>query len=109
MVLAEGCRASATSSQTELRLINVARSSLEELLLDYEDFLRQRHLPQWKPESPEALEVRRLGQENRPDPADWADPPDRTTDREADERRYALYAGWLDHENPGVRANALIC
>ena len=42
--IAEGSRASATSSQTELRLINVARSSLEELLLDYEDFLRHRRL-----------------------------------------------------------------
>jgi restriction system protein len=39
--IAEGSRASATSSQTELRLVNVARSSLEELLLDYEDYLRQ--------------------------------------------------------------------
>ena len=42
--IAEGSRASATSSQTELRLVNVARASLEELLLDYEDFLRHRHL-----------------------------------------------------------------
>jgi four helix bundle protein len=45
--IAEGSRASATSSQTERRLVNVARSSLDELLLDYEDFLRQRRLPQW--------------------------------------------------------------
>src|SRR3990170_1211296 len=44
--IAEGSRASATSSQTELRLINVARASLDELLLDYEDFLRQRGLRQ---------------------------------------------------------------
>ena len=59
--IAEGSRASATSSQTELRLVNVARSSLEELLLDYEDYLRHRRLPQWAPESPEALAVRRVG------------------------------------------------
>jgi four helix bundle protein len=45
--IAEGSRASATSSQTELRLVNVARASLDELLLDYEDFLRQRGLPAW--------------------------------------------------------------
>ena len=38
--IAEGSRASATSSQTELRLVNVARASLGELLLDYEDFVR---------------------------------------------------------------------
>ncbi|MCK7511403.1 MAG: four helix bundle protein [Desulfobacterales bacterium] len=49
--IAEGSRASATSSQTELRLVNVARSSLEELLLDYEDYLRHRRLPQWAPDS----------------------------------------------------------
>jgi len=53
--IAEGSRASATSSQTELRLLNVARSSLEELLLDYEDYLRQRHLLQWSPDSKDAL------------------------------------------------------
>jgi four helix bundle protein len=47
--IAEGSRASATSSQTELRLVNVARASLEELLLDYEDYLRHRRLPQWLP------------------------------------------------------------
>ena len=49
--IAEGSRASATSSQTELRLVNVARASLEELLLDYEDFLRHRRLKLWKLDS----------------------------------------------------------
>ena len=44
--IAEGSRAAATSSHTESRLLNVARASLEELLLDYEDFLRHRHVPQ---------------------------------------------------------------
>jgi len=43
--IAEGSRAAATTSQTELRLVNVARASLEELLLDYEDYLRQRRPP----------------------------------------------------------------
>lgn len=50
--IAEGSRASATSSQTELRLVNVARASLDELLLDYEDFLRQRQLTLWGKDSP---------------------------------------------------------
>jgi hypothetical protein len=58
--IAEGSRAAATSSQTELRLLNVARSSLEELLLDFEDYLRHRHLSQWSPDSPEVLAVRRV-------------------------------------------------
>jgi four helix bundle suffix protein len=96
--IAEGSRASATSSQTELRLVNVARSSLEELLLDYEDYLRHRRLPQWAPESPEALAVRRVGKNDRPDPSDRADGP-----------QYAQYARWLDQPDPAMRANALIC
>src|SRR6267154_546899 len=59
--IAEGSRASATSSQTELRLVNVARASLDELLLDYEDFLRQRGLKQWEKDDPEARRVREAG------------------------------------------------
>ena len=50
--IAEGSRAAATSSRTELRLLNVARASLEELLLDYEDYLRHRRLRQWAPNGP---------------------------------------------------------
>ena len=46
--IAEGSKASGTSKKTELKLTNVARASLEELRLDYEDFLRQRGLPLWK-------------------------------------------------------------
>jgi four helix bundle suffix protein len=50
--IAEGSKASGTSKKTELKLTNVARSSLEELRLDYEDFLRQRGLPQWTRDDP---------------------------------------------------------
>jgi restriction system protein len=105
--IAEGSRAAATSSQTELRLVNVARSSLEELLLDYEDFLRHRRLPQWAPDSAEALAVRRVPQDFKKDQADQANPSDLTD--LSDQERYALYARWLDHEEPAIRANALIC
>jgi four helix bundle suffix protein len=45
--IAEGSQASGTSKKFELKLTSVARSSLEELRLDYEDFLRQPRLPQW--------------------------------------------------------------
>lgn len=45
--IAEGSKASGTSKKTELKLTNVARASLEELRLDYEDFLRQRGLLLW--------------------------------------------------------------
>jgi four helix bundle suffix protein len=50
--IAEGSQASGTSKKTELKLTNVARASLEELRLDYGDFLRQRELAQWPPEHP---------------------------------------------------------
>lgn len=50
--IAEGSKASGTSRKTELKLTNVARASLEELRLDYEDFLRQRGLPVWAHEDP---------------------------------------------------------
>lgn len=94
--IAEGSRASATSSQTELRLVNVARASLDELLLDYEDYLRQRGLRQWAKDDPEAKAVRavvrNLDQSDRPDQADYA--------------RYRL---WLEHKSPEMVANAIIC
>jgi len=102
--IAEGSRAAATSSQTELRLLNVARSSLEELLLDFEDFLRHRHLPQWAPDAPEALAVRQVPlkfRRNQPDQPDMTN----LTNQE----RWALYAPWLEHADPAVRANAAIC
>jgi len=57
--IAEGSAASATSKKTELKLTNVAKASLEELLLDFEDFLRQRRLRRWDRNAPEALTVRR--------------------------------------------------
>lgn len=50
--IAEGSQASATSKKTEIKLTQVARASLEELKLDYEDFLRQRGLPQWERDDP---------------------------------------------------------
>lgn len=50
--IAEGSQASGTSKKTELKLTNVARASLEELRLDYEDFLRQRGLPIWERDDP---------------------------------------------------------
>jgi four helix bundle suffix protein len=99
--IAEGSRAAATSSQTELRLLNVARASLEELLLDYEDYLRHRHLVQWLPESVEAIAVRQVPKKSKTDSSDLTDL--------TDQQRWALYAPWLEHADPVVRANATIC
>ena len=68
--IAEGSKASATSKKFELKLTSVARASLEELLLDYEDFLRQRRLRQWDKNSPEAMAVRRQYRSDRSDLSD---------------------------------------
>ena len=57
----EASKASGTSKETEIKLTNVARASLEELLADYRDFLRVRDLKQWPKDSKEALYVRKLG------------------------------------------------
>jgi four helix bundle suffix protein len=57
----EGAKAAVTSAEMELKLTNVARASLEELLEDYGDFLRTQRAPIWEKESREARHVRRLG------------------------------------------------
>jgi four helix bundle suffix protein len=55
--IAEGSQASGTSKKTELKLTDVARSSLEELKLDYQDFLRHRNLSEWQREDPRREEL----------------------------------------------------
>ena len=55
--IAEGSQASGTSKKFELKLVGVARASLEELLLDFEDFLRQRALPLWAKEHIQPLKL----------------------------------------------------
>jgi len=85
--IAEGCQASGTSKKTELKLIGVARASLEELLLDYEDFLRQNSFPLWGKEHPSALEIRALAYKTY-----------RTN------RTYEKFLG-----SPEIFANCLIC
>lgn len=87
--IVEGSAAAGTSSKTELRLIGVARASLEELLADYRDFLRQRGLVQWPKNHPQAQEIRRL-----------AYLPDRS---------YNTYKSYFEQATPEVAANAAIC
>ncbi len=62
--IAEGSQVSGTSKESELKLTNVARGSLEELLGDYQDYLRQHGLKLWDKNSKEALYVRRLGKKD---------------------------------------------
>jgi four helix bundle suffix protein len=82
----EGSQASGTSKETEIKLTNVARASLEELLEDYRDFLRARSLRLWEKDSREALFVRRLGS-----------------------RADSTYETYFETRPPEVAANILIC
>lgn len=87
--IAEGSKASVTSTEMEIKLMNAARASLEELLLDYQDFLRVRDLPQWPKNSKEALYIRKLGA--RPDES------------------YESYRPFMETRPPGVLANIALC
>ena len=87
--IVEGSKISGTSKEAELKLINVSRSSLEELLEDYSDFLRTRDLRAWSKNSEEALFVRRLGATKN------------TT--------YTAYRTYIDTRSAEVVANILIC
>ena len=98
--IAEGSMASATSKKTELKLTGVARASLEELLLDYQDFLRQRGLRLWPKDSPEALAVRRRYQSDLSDASAKSDLSDKSDPSDP----YGISAA-----SPEVAANTLIC
>jgi four helix bundle suffix protein len=87
--LLEGSKAGRTSKETELKLTNVARASLEELLDDYRDFLRERGHVEWTKDSQEALYVRRLGRRVP--------------------QSYDLYRGFLETRPPEITANIALC
>lgn len=85
--IAEGSMASATSSKSELKLTGVARASLVELGLDYEDFLRQRGLPLWAENDPRRNALVRRRCKTVDEVAEWIKqvhdaPPARSTYRE---------------------------
>ena len=63
--IAEGSEASTTSRETEIKLTNVAKASLEELLIDYEDYLRQHHLTQWSVGHPRYQPMREYARSNK--------------------------------------------
>ena len=62
--IVEGCMASATSTKTEIKLLNVAKASLQELLEDYEDYLKTRGHRQWEDDSEELRVMRELGRQH---------------------------------------------
>jgi len=86
----EGSRASATSKESEIKLTNVARASLEELLEDYRDFLRVRDLPLWDKSDGRAAAIRRMG--GKPE-----------------YQSYPSYRSYIENAPPEVAANTLIC
>jgi four helix bundle suffix protein len=87
--LLEGSKAGRASKETELKLTNVARASLEELLDDYRDYLRVRRYLEWAKDSREALYVRRLGRQTP--------------------QNYDLYRGFVETRPPQIVANIALC
>lgn len=105
--IAEGSRSGAFDPETERRLTNVARASLEELLLDYEDYLRQHHLPQWGRGQAETMEVRDVWRTHHSDQADKT--PVNMDWRALDDEHLQWYSKWLKGTPAAVQANAVIC
>jgi len=87
--IVEGSMASGTSKKMELKLIGVARASLEELLNDYKDFIRQRHLALWHKDHPRAKKVRALAY--------------------SVDRSYATYQNYIEDSTPEIAANVILC
>jgi len=85
----EGSQASGTSKETEIKLTNVARASLEELLADYRDFLRTHGMKLWAKDSKEALYVRKLGNRSHVS--------------------YETYKPFIETRPPDIVANIIIC
>jgi len=87
--IAEASQTSGTSKKSELRLTDVARASLQELLEDYQDFLRLRRLPLWPKNHPQAQAIRNLAY--------------------ASDRSYSSYQSYVEQDPPEVAANAVLC
>ncbi len=86
--IAEGSMASGTSKKTELKLVGVARASLEELLLDFKDYLRQKGLPLWGKDDSRVQQIRKLAY--------------------ASNRSYMTYKAYLE-TSPEAAANTMAC
>ena len=87
--IAEGSRASAVSKETEIKLVGVARASLEELLLDYQDYLRQNGLQLWTKQDNRVVKIRSLSRES--------------------DRSYTTYRTYIEVEPAETSANTIIC
>jgi four helix bundle suffix protein len=87
--IAEASMASGTSKETEIKLTNVARASLEELMIDYKDYLRTNNLPVWDKGS---RLYRRFGEINKTPNAN-----------------YKTFQKAIEHNDPAICANSMIC
>lgn len=87
--IAEGSMASGTSKKTKLKLMGVALASLEELLLDYEDFLRQKDLEQWPKDHEKAVFIRKLAYKSN--------------------RSYKPYRTYIEAKGSENAANTILC
>jgi len=87
--IAEGSMASGTSKKTEIKLVGVARASMEELLVDYQDFLRNKGLALWGKEHEKAKGIRALAYRS--------------------DRSYKTYKTYFEDASPEVAANAAVC
>ena len=87
--IVETSKVSGTSKEAEIKLINVARASLEELMEDYRDFLRVRKAQLWTKDSREALFVRKLGATK--------------------DVFYRTYETYIETRPPEVIGNILVC
>jgi four helix bundle suffix protein len=87
--IAEGSMASRTSKRTELRLIGIARAGLKELLIDFQDFLRQKSLSLWGKDHEQARKIRGVAQGKN--------------------RSYLNYKTYVEQSSPEIAANTLVC
>lgn len=87
--IAEASQDSGTSKKTELKLTGVARGSLQELLEDFQDFVRHRRLPIWPKDHPQAQAVRKLAYKS--------------------DRSYESYRSYVEESPPEVAANTMVC
>lgn len=87
--IAEGSMASATSKETEIKLTNVARASLEELLIDYEDFLRTQKLKKWERTNKLSLRFDEL--------------------KKTSDVTYETFKKAIENPDPEICANIMIC
>jgi four helix bundle suffix protein len=85
----EGSKAATTSKETEIKLTNVARASLEELLADYRDFIRVRDMKFWDKNSRQSIFVRELGRQTP--------------------QTFEIYREFVETRPPDTIANIAIC